>query len=184
VADGVPGLLLAAGEGRRMGMPKALVRDDDGTSWLRRSLAVLRDGGCAEITVVLGAGAAEARLLLDGSVHTVIAGDWAEGMGASLRTGLRALGPAEAVVVSLVDLPDVGAEVVQRLLGLATDPAVLARATYDGDPGHPVVLGHDHWAGVAATAQGDRGARDYLADHDVLLVECGDLATGHDRDEP
>ena len=186
MADGVPGLLLAAGEGRRMGMPKALVRDDDGTSWLRRSLAAMRDGGCAEITVVLGAGAAEARLLLDGSVHAVIAGDWAEGMGASLRTGLRALGDADtdAVVVSLVDLPDVGAEVVRRLLDLATDPGVLARAAYDGEPGHPVLLGHDHWAGVLATARGDRGARDYLTEHEVLLVECGDLATGRDRDEP
>ena len=61
---------------------------------------------------------------------------------------------------------------------------MLARAAYDGEPGHPVLLGHDHWAGVVATAQGDRGARDYLADHDVLLVECGDLATGRDRDEP
>jgi len=165
-----------------MGMPKALVRDDDGTSWLSRSLAVLRDGGCAEITVVLGAGAAEARLLLDGSVRTVIAGDWAEGMGASLRTGLRSLGESDCALVSLVDLPDIGPDVVRRLLGLATDPAVLARATYGGDPGHPVLLGQDHWAGVVEAANGDRGARDYLAGHDVLLVECGDLATGADRD--
>jgi hypothetical protein len=37
---------------------------------------------------------------------------------------------------------------------------------------------------VAATATGDRGARDYLAAHDVVLVECGDLATGVDVDSP
>ncbi|MGI8645642.1 MAG: nucleotidyltransferase family protein [Nocardioides sp.] len=182
MADGVQGLLLAAGEGRRMGMPKALVRDDDGTSWLRRSLAVLRDGGCDEITVVLGAGAAEARLLLDGSVRTVIARDWAEGMGASLRSGLRSLDETDAALVSLVDLPDVGPDVVRRLLRLDADPAALARATYAGAPGHPVLLGRDHWPGVVESAVGDRGARDYLDGHDVLFVECGDLAIGADRD--
>ena len=185
---GVHGLLLAAGEGRRMGMPKALVRDDDGTSWLHRSLAALRDGGCAQVTVVLGAGAAEARLMLDGTVDVVIAADWAEGMGASLRAGLGALpdaltGPV-AALVSLVDLPDVGPDVVARVLAAATGPQALARAAYDGEPRHPVLLGRDHWAGVIETAAGDRGARDYLLahEHQLTLVECGDLASGHDQD--
>jgi hypothetical protein len=44
------------------------------------------------------------------------------------------------------------------------------------------VLGRDHWRGVAEVARGDRGARDYLAAREVLAVECGDLATGRDRD--
>lgn len=185
MAERVHGLLLAAGEGRRMGMPKALVREDDGTSWLHRSLAALRDGGCDPVTVVLGAGAAEARLLLDGSVAAVIAADWAEGMGASLRAGLTAVGArddAEACLVSLVDLPDVDAGVVRRVVDAASGPGVLARAAYDGEPGHPVLLGRDHWAGVVSSATGDRGARDYLAAREVVLVECGDLATGRDRD--
>jgi CTP:molybdopterin cytidylyltransferase MocA len=59
---------------------------------------------------------------------------------------------------------------------------VLARAAYDGVPGHPVLFGRDHWPGVLETAHGDRGARAYLAGRDVELVECGDLATGHDVD--
>jgi hypothetical protein len=45
-----------------------------------------------------------------------------------------------------------------------------------------VLLGRDHWAGVADSATGDRGARDYLAAREVTAVECGDLATGEDRD--
>jgi CTP:molybdopterin cytidylyltransferase MocA len=87
-------------------------------------------------------------------------------------------------VVTLVDLPDVDARVVGRLLELPDEPAVLARAAYDGTPGHPVLLGRDHWAGVAATAGGDQGARAYLRAREVLLVECGDLATGRDQDTP
>ena len=179
------GLVLAAGSGSRMGTPKALVHDADGTSWLRRAVSTLRAGGCDRVTVVLGSSAAEARGLLAGvDAAVVVAGDWAEGMSASLRAGLAALADSDgdAVVVTLVDLPDVTADVVARVRGLGTDRGVLARAAYDGRPGHPVLLGRDHWVGVAARAAGETGARDYLADHDVFVFECGDLATGRDVD--
>ena len=185
----VDGILLAAGAGTRMGKPKALVVGDDGTPWLHAALRSLQDGGCDRVTVVLGAAAKEAGLLLahtpSGRSRLVLAEDWAEGMGASLRAGLADADPdADAVVVSLVDLPDVNAEVVRRVVAAATGPAGLARAAYDGEPGHPVLLGRDHWDGVRETATGDKGARDYLAAHDVTLVECGDLATGRDVDTP
>jgi CTP:molybdopterin cytidylyltransferase MocA len=185
----VAGLLLAAGAGRRFGGPKALAADPDGTGWLGRAVHVLRDGGCAEVTVVLGAGAEEARPLLPAGpwLHVVVAGDWAEGMGASLRAGLDALAgradPPDAALVHLVDLPDVGAAVVARVLERATGPAALARASYDGVPGHPVLLGRDHWSAVTASAVADRGARAHLVAHPPDLVECGDLASGADRDE-
>lgn len=181
------GLLLAAGAGRRMGGPKALLRDAAGTAFVTRAVEVLRDGGCDEVTVVVGAASDEVRALLGPEAAVVVAADWASGMGASLRAGLAdpSLGDADAVVVSLVDLPDVGAEVVRRLLTVAPpSPGALARSTYDGVPGHPVLIGRDHWAGVAATAEGDRGARDYLRAHPPVLVECGDLATGRDTDTP
>ncbi len=171
-----------------MGRPKALVDD-----WLVRSLRVLADGGCSGLTVVLGASADEARTLLAEAAtgaglppyDVVVAPDWAEGMGASLRAGLTAL-PADvdAVLVHLVDLPDVGPEVVRRVVAAATGPAVLARASYDDGPGHPVLIGADHVAGVVAAATGDRGARTYLAGHAVALVPCGDLADGRDVDVP
>ena len=71
------GLLLAAGAGRRMGMPKALMSDDAG-SWLVRGVATLRDGGCTRVTVVLGAEADRARPLVDPlDVSVVVADDWA-----------------------------------------------------------------------------------------------------------
>ncbi|MEI5671805.1 MULTISPECIES: nucleotidyltransferase family protein [unclassified Nocardioides] len=184
----VHGLLLAAGAGTRMGRPKALVVDtsDDGAGepWLARSVDVLHAGGCAEVTVVLGAVVDEAVALLDGrGADVVVAHDWAEGMSSSLRAGLTSLsGSVDAALVHLVDLPDVTADVVARVLASATGPTTLARASYDGVPGHPVLLGRDHWARVVATATGDHGARDHLRAHDVSLVECGDLATGRDID--
>ena len=182
----VDGLLLAAGAGTRMGRPKALVVGDDGTPWLVAALGRLRDGGCRHVTVVLGAAADEAATLVDrADVHVVVAADWAEGMSASLRAGLASLDPsADAALVTLVDLPDVTADVIGRVAAAAHGPDVLARAAYEGTPGHPVLIGRDHWAGVIATAIGDQGARDYLKPRQVVLVECGDLATGRDVDTP
>jgi CTP:molybdopterin cytidylyltransferase MocA len=169
-----------------MGVPKALVTDDRG-SWLVRGVDLLHAGGCDRVSVVLGAVVARAgALLVDLDVSVVVADDWDEGMGASLRAGLRSLTSSEeeGVVVSLVDLPDLVPEVVARVIHAAAGPAALARATYDGRPGHPVLLGRDHWAGAAESAVGDQGARAYLAGRDVTLVECGDLATGRDVDSP
>lgn len=170
------GVLLAAGAGRRMGGPKALV---DG--WLLHSVDALRD--CDRIVVVLGAGADRAQPLLAGyDVDVVLSADWATGMAASLRAGLDALTDETRCLLTLVDLPDVGADVMERLLALPDSPEVLARASYNSVPGHPVLLGRDHWAGAAASAHGDHGARAYLRAHRPQLVECADLATGRDVD--
>jgi molybdenum cofactor cytidylyltransferase/nicotine blue oxidoreductase len=168
-----------------MGRPKALVRDADGTSWLQHAVEVLQDGGCNGVTVVLGAGADEAVSLLDGlGVDVVVAHDWAAGMSASLRAGLESLqgSDAEAAVVSLVDVPDLTAAVVRRVLSEREGDEALARASYHGRPGHPVVLGRAHWPAIAAGISGDTGARDYLAGQDTALVECADLASGVDVD--
>lgn len=169
-----------------MGRPKALVTDERG-AWLPRAVQALSGGGCERVLVVLGAAAEQARPLLDEyDVTIVVAEDWADGMGSSLAAGLRYAehGEETRCLVTLVDLPDVGPAVVRRVLEQPDDPSVLARAAYHARPGHPVLLGGDHWSGVLATSSGDRGARDYLAGQEVALVECGDLATGEDVDRP
>ncbi|GHF20700.1 hypothetical protein GCM10017786_63230 [Amycolatopsis deserti] len=177
------GLLLAAGAGRRMGRPKALV-ELAGEPLLHRALRALTDGGCAPVRVVVGAQAAEVRALLPSPDLAVEAPDWVTGMGASLRAGLRALPEAPAVLVHLVDLPGVDARIVARLRALAS-AEVVARAAYDGVPGHPVLFGRRWWEEIAESATGDRGARDWLrARTDLRLVECADLGGGQDVDTP
>ncbi|XVX21114.1 nucleotidyltransferase family protein [Actinomycetota bacterium] len=192
------GLLLAAGAGRRMGGPKALVRDAAGTPWVCRALAVLAGGGCAPLLVVVGAEAEAVRKALGEcavrDMSVVECRDWDEGMGASMQAGLGALlagdgdvgrgDDVSAALVHLVDLPDVGEAVISRVRAAGDRRDVLARAAYRGVPGHPVLLGAGHWEGVLASATGDRGARDYLRERPVELVECGDLATGVDVDRP
>ena len=177
---GVAGLVLAAGAGRRYGGPKAL-------DFLDQAMRTLRDGGCDPIIAVLGAGIDQVRDTFDlRGVQVVDNPDWAEGMGSSLRRGLAVaaeLDEITAVCVHLVDMPGVTAPAVARLLALA-GPGRLARACYQGVPGHPVLLGREHWAAIATTLTGDQGARAYLREHaaEVVAVECGDVAEGYDVD--
>ncbi|MCD2194147.1 nucleotidyltransferase family protein [Actinomycetospora endophytica] len=183
----VAGLLLAAGAGRRMGGPKALV-PLDGEPLVARGLRALRGGGLDPRVVVLGAAAERAREVVaatDPGAVAVVAPDWADGMGASLRAGLAALASdVDAVLVLLVDTPGIGPEALARVAAAATRDG-LARGSYDGRPGHPVLIGAAHLAGVAAAAHDDVGARGYLADRDdVHPVEVGDVATRDDVDTP
>ncbi|MCJ1699885.1 NTP transferase domain-containing protein [Rathayibacter festucae] len=180
----VVGVVLAAGAGRRAGGPKALRVDAEGVSWVEHAVVRLGAAGCGSVLVVLGAGAEEARPQVPERAGVVVAEDWAEGLSASLRTGLRAA-HGDAALVTLVDLPDEPAAVAERVLrDSPVGPLVLARATYGGRPGHPVLLGSTHWRPLAATLSGDSGARDYLAQHGALAVECGDLFSGSDHDGP
>ncbi|HSP76482.1 MAG TPA: nucleotidyltransferase family protein [Cryobacterium sp.] len=139
----VAGLVLAAGAGSRYGIPKALARGDDGFPWLVRTIGTLTDAGCSPVIVVLGAQAAEARALLDEfgltpSVVVVRAEDWAEGLSASLRAGLRqatalqapapVTAPAPesvtapvAVAIVPVDVPGLRTSTVARLIGALAD---------------------------------------------------------------
>ena len=178
---GCIGLVLAAGAGRRYGGPKALV-----PGWLGDRVAALRDGGCASVVAVLGAQAGDARAGVPAGVDVVVAEQWREGMGASLRAGLDwcARGDAAAVLVVVVDTPGLTSQAVVRVRAAGGDDPrqALVQATYGGRPGHPVLLGRAHWGGVADAARGDRGARDYLAGHAVVAVECADVADGRDVD--
>jgi CTP:molybdopterin cytidylyltransferase MocA len=177
-ADRVVGVLLAAGAGTRYGMPKALAEQGE---WLQIAIDALRRGGCDDVVVVLGAAVVD----VPSPARAVVADDWATGMSASLRTGLAAAGGARYVVLHLVDTPDVGADVMARVLEAAQSAVSgLARATFGGRPGHPVVIERRHVAALMETLHGDEGARRFLKGRsDVVAVECGDLATGVDVDD-
>ncbi|MFG2831325.1 NTP transferase domain-containing protein [Streptomyces sp. NPDC048434] len=183
------GLLLAAGGGRRLGgRPKALL-DHRGRPLVEHAARALRDGGCHPVHIVLGAAAGSVRERADLSAYGISENpDWAQGMGSSLRVGLAALAGsrADAVVVSLVDQPGIGAAAVARVVAAYEGGTSLASAAYDGRRGHPVLFGADRWPDIAATAEGDRGARAYLRQHaDALtLVECSDIAEPYDIDTP
>lgn len=170
------GLVLAAGAGARYGAPKAPV-EIDGERLVDRAVRVLREAGCNPVLVVLGAWVGEVP-----GATVVVNADWDEGMGSSLRCGLAALDETvvDSVVVTLVDLPGLTSQAVTRV---AQQSAAIVSATYGGVRGHPVRFAREHWAGIAAVANGDVGAREYLRGRtDVVQVEVGDVASGEDLD--
>ena len=171
------GVVLAAGSGSRFGGPKAPVMWR-GERLVDRAVRVLREGGCDEVLVVLGAWQGEVA-----HAQVVINSEWASGMGSSFRVGLNALTDtaAERALITLVDLPGLTSEAVVRILA-SGDLAV--SASYDGVRGHPVMLARSHWTAAAQSAEGDRGARvflDALGD-ELILVEVGDVASADDVD--
>ena len=182
----VAGLVLAAGGGRRYGMPKALV-EYGGSLLVERAVRTAR-AVCDPVLVVLGARAVDVWQAADLTGATVLANrDWETGMASSLRTGLEGLrgwpGRVDAALVTLVDMPGMTPEAL-RTVAAHAHPGALAVATYDGVRGHPVLLGREHWAGVAGSATGDEGARRYLAAHAVTEVDCTGLADPVDLDVP
>ncbi|WP_199824035.1 NTP transferase domain-containing protein [Streptomyces sp. NBRC 109706] len=189
--EAVAGVVLAGGGGSRLGGRVKALLEHEGRPLVELTSEALRAAGCAPVLVVLGAGAdeVEERASL-GACRIVRNQEWATGMGSSLRAGLAALGalaePPAGALVALVDQPWVGVEAMARVRAAFRSPASLVSASYGGRRGHPVLLGADHFAGVADAARGDRGARDYLrarADQ-LTLVECGDVAAPDDIDQP
>jgi CTP:molybdopterin cytidylyltransferase MocA len=177
----VGGLILAAGSGQRFGGPKALAVLD-GERLVDRAVRVLAAGGADPVVVVLGAAVVD----VPGADAVVVNQDWAAGMGSSLGAGLAspALADCTAVLVCLVDQPGIRATAVRRLLDAHTGGAELAVATYDGQRGHPVLLGRGHWPQIAAGASGDQGARGYLAQHPELVVDVACDGDARDADTP
>lgn len=175
-------MLLAAGEGSRLGQPKALVRFR-GERLADRGVRLLRDGGAEPVIVVTGA--ADVEML---GVITVHNPAWRSGMGSSLAAGLAAVpGGCAAAVIALVDQPLVGVQAVRRLIAAhREDGTGVAAAAYRGVPRNPVLLAREHWPGVLALAAGDTGARPFLRAHPelVTLVECGDTGDPADVDTP
>lgn len=190
MVTGVAGILLAAGDGTRLGQPKATV-ELGGITLAERGVRLLRDAGADPVLVVTGAVPVELPGTL--SVHNP---QWASGMGSSLAVGLRALAggaPGDgagngvaAVVIALADQPLIGPEAVRRLVAAHDAGATVAVAAYEGKPRNPVLIDRVHWATVLETAGGDTGARPFLRAHPdlVTLVECGDVGSADDIDTP
>lgn len=190
-------VILAAGAGRRMGGPKALL-EFEGRLLIERAVDTAVHGGCADVLVVLGASVDEVLRRADlRSARIIVNEDWPEGMGSSLRSGLRTLQSAaspadaptdrtDAALILLVDQPFVGPQAVRAVLDSWRGGARLTAASYDGRRGHPVLLGREYWADAVASAKGDAGARTLLAEHaaDLVLVPCDTLADPRDLDTP
>jgi CTP:molybdopterin cytidylyltransferase MocA len=137
-------VLLAAGEGRRMGgVPKALIRLQ-GIPLISRQLVALSGAGIDEVVVVTG----HARKAIEEAVRAYVVtlahnADYAAGQQGSVRAGLAALdGAFDAVLVMLADQPLIGAADLTELIGaFKKRPAGhVVVPVVDGRRGNPIIL--------------------------------------------
>ena len=180
-------LILAAGESRRMGMPKPLLKFSD-TTFLERIIAVLRDCDVDRIMVVLGARAELVRTSVDLSdVDVVVNKDYQQGQLSSLVKGLQSLSDrTEAILVCLVDHPFVTTAIVNRLIAAFREtrrPIVVP--VFNGRRGHPALFANSLFDELA-NAPVDKGARHVVASNadKVLEVDVADRGVLMSIDTP
>ncbi|WP_458111917.1 nucleotidyltransferase family protein [Arthrobacter sp. R1-13] len=185
------GVLLAAGSGSRLGLgPKALL-PFGGRTLVEILADLLRQGGCREVVVILGADAARVLTKVDLERHkVVINSEWESGMGSSFRLGVQSAQPSDHVLIALVDQPGLTSESVARLISRHRPGSVTA-AGYRNPGGeltrgHPLLLDASLREAAAGSASGEAGARLFLKANPELidLVDCSDQSGGQDLDTP
>jgi nicotine blue oxidoreductase len=164
--------VLAAGEGRRMGGPKALLRIGP-ESFLARISALLAAAGAQPVVAVLGCEAArvQAEAGIPPGVTVVENPRWRDGMLGSIWRGLDAAEAAgsEAALIHPVDHPLVEPETIARVLDALRAGARVAVPSFSGRRGHPGGFAEATWPALR-TASPARGARGVLADHPEWIV--------------
>ena len=182
----LPAVVLAAGESRRMGSPKALLKGPDGRVFIARIVRTLHAAGLADVVVITGAhhSSIESALLEDGlhsGVRLVRNPDPARGQLSSIWTALEACSSdADGVLMTLVDVPMITSQTVQAVVAAwKTSRAPVVRPIVSGRRGHPVIFDRCVFDELRA-APLDSGARVVVRAHwdqsvDVPVDDPGSL---------
>ncbi len=179
----VIGLLLAAGGGRRFGGPKAPYVHD-GERLVDRGVRLLREAGCQEVIVVLGAWVGEVPY-----ATVVINSEWESGQASSLLQGLESLPVGtERVCVLLVDQIGMTSRVISRVIDSSEE---IIAAGFEDLFSPPIVFTHKHFTPLTtdlklALSDGkrsDSGARHYFQEVGGFILQVEDVALLEDLDE-
>lgn len=179
------GIVLAAGDGSRLGGRAKALLPHRGRPLLHTVVDALLGGGCDEVVVVVGAFGDEVAAACPAGATAVHNPDWPDGMSTSLRRGVDAARTHDRVALTVVDFPGITADLVRHVLA-EHRPGTVTLPVFEDRPGHPVVFDHADALTAADEATGDEGARSFLARNRdrVRRVDCSDLAEAGDVDTP
>jgi molybdenum cofactor cytidylyltransferase len=165
--------ILAAGESKRMGQPKALV-PLQGSTFVEHLIAATRHARVGITRVVLGAGAEgiRAQLKID-PAWVVVNGDWPKGQLSSIHAAIRSLpaGVSDGILICPVDHPLISADLVGRLIAaFDSGGKLIVLPRYHGRRGHPVIFRAELYEELLA-ASVEVGARQVVWNHAAEVAE-------------
>ncbi|NLI15236.1 MAG: nucleotidyltransferase family protein [candidate division Zixibacteria bacterium] len=185
LCDEIAGVILAAGEGKRIGHTKGLVKAD-GVTFLERVVECLKAADCKPILVVGGADYDDIKLealrLGVGIAHNT---RWKDGQFSSLKVGLTHLKMNVCgAVISLVDHPFVKAESYQDLINaFRRFPQRIVMPVYRHQRGHPVVIPRAIIREIIEAGD-DLTLKDIIGNHENMTImhRCDDPGVLQDID--
>jgi len=178
----VDAVVLAAGQGKRMGGPNKLMAEFSGTPLVRRVSDAIAASKVRDVVVAVGHQGERVAAALDGSGVRVVGNpDYRTGLASSLKAGIAALPTDTAgALIALGDMPQITTADINLLVDafVRAEGNAIVRATHAGKRGNPVILPRDLFAAVAALA-GDTGARHLVETSEmaVIDVEIGEGAS-------
>ncbi len=184
----IAGLILAAGESRRMGRDKALLTYR-GRTFIESILQNLITAGIANVTVVLGhhSELVQAKSNLS-AARVVVNAEYEQGQTSSLQVGLAALSTDEpdAILLCLVDHPAISSKVIGKLIEqFSSTRAPVIIPTHKGERGHPIVISKTLFPELLALTPGEPAnavIRKYRPQ--TQFVDLADRGILIDVDEP
>ncbi len=177
------GIILAAGESRRMGYPKQLL-PFKGKTFLEHLIDTLR-GEVDPLVVVLGAEAQRIRkaIQIPSGVSVLVNENYDQGQFSSLKMGLRRR-DSDAALVALVDHPNINRELISlmtRTYYQKRPPMLIP--TFGGRRGHPMIFGGNLFEELLKEPL-DHGARTVVRRHHAMELEVDDAGILDDLDDP
>jgi len=173
-AHKIAGLVLAAGQSRRMGARNKLLAEIDGVAMVRRVAEAVLASRADPVLVVTGHEAERVRDALKGLAVTFVDNpDYEEGISASLRHGLAALpGECDGALVCLGDMPRVDAAMLDKLIAAFAPEAGkdICVPVHEGKRGNPVLWGKRYFTEMRDIA-GDVGAKHLIGRHAEAVAE-------------
>jgi len=173
----ISAILLAAGQSKRMGEPKQLMRFGQSTI-VEQAIDNLLGSIVNELIVVLGHRAEEVRgLITTRPVRLAVNPDYQQGMSTSIIAGLNLVDSrARAVMLALGDQPFIDSQTINRLIdGFNNHDKGIVIPTYQSKRGHPIIFAMKYRKQLLEL-KGDVGARQLIQENpeDILevVVDC------------
>ena len=174
-AKNVVAVVLAAGRSMRMGSKNKLLERLGGKSILHHVVTALQESQIKSIVVVLGHEAEKIKIDLEGEdVTYVMNPDYEQGMGTSIRTGIRSVDKsASGAVIMLGDMPLISSKTIDRLVhDFNSNPqAEIVVPTYENQPGNPV-LWSSRFFPQLSSLDGDLGGKPLIKANTDAVSFC------------